>query len=195
MTAHTSIRHRCSVWIGVGLAMTTFAVVWGAGSQWTSDGQPYGDATGTKPPTEPGQSRSLADQGRSSAALYGRTCARCHALDGKGTEFRVQHSSSIPDFTSRSWHEARSDARLMASIRDGRGTRMPAFEGDLSEQQVRAVVTYLRSFASTPIGTSAKTASDFEMRFRELQELMQDLQRQVDELSRPTRLRKTSPRQ
>src|SRR6516165_1336110 len=60
------------------------------------------------------------------AVHFGRLCARCHDEDLTGKEKRSR-GLAVPDFTSRAWHERRSDAQLLVAILDGRGTDMPSF--------------------------------------------------------------------
>jgi uncharacterized membrane protein len=50
----------------------------------------------------------------------------------------------VPDLTSGRWQQSRSDTQVLAAILDGRGRRMPAFRGKVSEEQARAVVAFIR---------------------------------------------------
>jgi mono/diheme cytochrome c family protein len=52
---------------------------------------------------------------------------------------------SIPDFTKHDWHQARSNERLVHSIREGRGS-MPAMKGKLHETEVMQLVALVRNF-------------------------------------------------
>jgi hypothetical protein len=100
----------------------------------------------------------------------------------------------MPDFTSRRWQQERSDAQLVVSILEGKGARMPAFGGKISQGQARDLIAYIRSFAPTrakaarKVSTRAKAAAgledDFEKRFRQLQEEYDRLRKQIQELSR-----------
>src|SRR5262245_61370692 len=54
-------------------------------------------------------------------AHYRRFCARCHGNDHTGAAGRV------PNFTSRSWQQRRSDSQLLVSILEGKGSGMPPF--------------------------------------------------------------------
>jgi uncharacterized membrane protein len=53
----------------------------------------------------------------------------------------------IPDFTDGLWQAQRTDARLLASIVDGKGDDMPSAPEDMSENQARGLVAYVREFA------------------------------------------------
>jgi mono/diheme cytochrome c family protein len=128
------------------------------------------------------------DRLRSAGGLYQRLCARCHAADGRGSELR-QEVPAIPNFHSRRWHEDRGDGALLASILDGKGTRMPAFGGRLSTQQARDLVAYLRAFAPNLSVSTPVPADDFQRRFRELMAELDELNRQAEELTRASRKR------
>jgi hypothetical protein len=102
--------------------------------------------------------------------------------------------AEIPDFNSRRWQQRRSDAQLVASILEGKGTRMPAFGGKVSKGQARKLVAYIRSLAparakaTRTVPTRAQAGAgledDFEKRFRQLQEEYDQLDKQIRELSR-----------
>ena len=55
----------------------------------------------------------------------------------------------IPDFTDPDWQAQRSDAQLVASIRDGKGTTMPPAGDDITEAQARVLVNHVRTFPRT----------------------------------------------
>jgi mono/diheme cytochrome c family protein len=70
----------------------------------------------------------------------------CHGAKGTGsTERRSQ--PEIPDFTDAHWQARRTDAQLMSSILDGKGPDMPPQRGEITEQEVRGLVAYVRPFA------------------------------------------------
>jgi cytochrome c oxidase cbb3-type subunit 3 len=74
------------------------------------------------------------------ARLYSRNCAACHGNDGKGG---VGVPLALPSFIN-----SVPDSYLQKTIRHGRpGRVMPAFR-TLSDAQVRAIVSYVRSFGS-----------------------------------------------
>ena len=76
--------------------------------------------------------------------LYDARCAKCHGSNGRAKSLRgkVDHAR---DFTDAGWQSNVSDERLFNSITNGRG-KMPAFKKKLSEQQIDALVTYVRQF-------------------------------------------------
>jgi mono/diheme cytochrome c family protein len=117
-------------------------------------------------------------QGHRAMELYRKFCVRCHGADGKGS---ADTSKQVPDFTSRAWQERLSDARIAVVVSDGKGTRMPSFHGRISSEQIPDLVDYLRAFG--PTRKRATQPDDFPRRFRELQEKLEELQRQFEELS------------
>lgn len=92
----------------------------------------------------PGES-AQAPQKFDVKAFYGKNCAVCHGADGKGGGQRLQ---IVPNFTDAAWHRRHSDEKLMTAINDGKGG-MPAFKDKLSEEQLRALTAYLRTFADS----------------------------------------------
>jgi mono/diheme cytochrome c family protein len=81
---------------------------------------------------------------RSTRVLFHRHCQSCHGTDGKGVAGMLD-SPDPPDFTRRVWQEERSDARLLRSILEGKKKGMPAFRKDLTEDQARDLVDYIRA--------------------------------------------------
>jgi mono/diheme cytochrome c family protein len=140
--------------------------------------------------TAVGQSRRNDPSGKSSKSaaekLYRLNCARCHGKDGKGAEVR-ERFAEIPNFRDESWQEERSDAEFRASIVDGKGTHMPGFGVQLTDEQIRSLVDYVRGFDSTPRKRGSASASDFEERFRQLQEELRELQKQFRDCKRDSK--------
>jgi mono/diheme cytochrome c family protein len=115
---------------------------------------------------------------------YRQYCLSCHGADGRGVELRAS-MPNLPDFTNRSWQESHSNPQLLVGILDGKGTLMPPFRGRVSEEDSRALTAYIRAFAPSPSSPpSAEAASDFEERFRRLQDEWDALQKQLDELAK-----------
>jgi mono/diheme cytochrome c family protein len=76
--------------------------------------------------------------------LYRDHCIDCHDTDGRGEPSR-DSLRTIPDFTEHDWHRARSNERLVHSIREGRGS-MPKMKGKLGETEVVQLVSLVRNF-------------------------------------------------
>jgi hypothetical protein len=90
---------------------------------------------------------------------------------------------AIPDFTSSTWHDRRSDAQMVASILTGKGTAMPSFRGKLRDSEARDLVAYLRSLAQGPRRSSSASSSEFSRRFQQLVVQFDELDRQYRELA------------
>jgi mono/diheme cytochrome c family protein len=114
-------------------------------------------------------------------ALYRRLCVRCHGQDGRGEERRAS-LKGLPDFTDPAWQKARTDFQLMASIRDGRGTDMPAYDDRLNAGQVRDLIAYIRAFGPAKGRPVTAPPDDFDQRWRQLQQQWDELQKQMQEL-------------
>ena len=74
------------------------------------------------------------------AGTYRTKCAMCHGPDGAGSA--VGKSMNVPDL--RSSVVQNTDAELAQIISNGKGG-MPAFKSSLSDDQMHALVTYVRS--------------------------------------------------
>ncbi len=86
------------------------------------------------------QARSA--QGSAAAkATFQSKCAMCHGPDGAGSE--VGKSMKVLDLRSPEVQKL-PDAQLAQVISDGKGG-MPPFKSSLSEDQIHALVTYIRS--------------------------------------------------
>jgi cytochrome c6 len=85
-----------------------------------------------------------ASGGRASAAesvTFHAKCVVCHGEDGGGSE--AGKSMNVPDLRSPTVQK-RSDAQLARVIAGGTAG-MPAFKNSLSDQQIHALVTHIRS--------------------------------------------------
>jgi len=77
-------------------------------------------------------------------ALYAAKCSTCHGKDGRGIP--NMRSKGQPDFTDAAWQKSRTDAQLSDATKNGKGKLMPAFKAKLSDEEIAAVVTRVRSF-------------------------------------------------
>jgi cbb3-type cytochrome c oxidase subunit III len=78
------------------------------------------------------------------AAIYKQKCSMCHGVDGKG--FSAIHT---PDFTDPKVQASMTDKQMEEVIKNGKkGTAMPAFGGKLKDDEIQAVIKYLRSLNS-----------------------------------------------
>ena len=77
-----------------------------------------------------------ADQ---AADLFKSKCAMCHGPDGKGK------MAGTKDLGSAEVQKT-SDADLTATITDGKPPKMPAYKGKLTDDQIKSLVAYVRTF-------------------------------------------------
>jgi mono/diheme cytochrome c family protein len=69
----------------------------------------------------------------------------CHRTDGKGFP-----AIKTPDFTDPKWQASQKDKDLADVIKNGKkGTPMAAFGGKLKDDEIQALVTYIRAFNSS----------------------------------------------
>lgn len=90
--------------------------------------------------------------------LYERDCAACHGVDGKGggvagkdlpgmQKMDPAMPAGPADFTDSGMMLAASDVRLQGKlIRGGMGTGMPEFGSLYTDEELWAMITYLRAF-------------------------------------------------
>jgi mono/diheme cytochrome c family protein len=126
----------------------------------------------------------LAAQRRIASFLYRQYCLSCHGTNGAGAELKAS-MPTLPDLRDRRWQEEHTDVQLAVSIFEGKGTLMPAFRGRVRDDQMPALVAYLRAFGPSPPPGVVKTPkTDFEERYRRLEDEWNALQKQLEELSR-----------
>jgi mono/diheme cytochrome c family protein len=116
------------------------------------------------------------------AGLYRKLCLDCHGQDGRGNDAR-ESMPTIPDFTAKAWQWGRDDHRLTTSILDGRGVSMPAWHGKISAKQARELVSFVRSLGPSVSLKTTTAASEFGIRFRELQAQWEELDEQARALT------------
>lgn len=76
------------------------------------------------------------------ATIYNGQCVSCHGRDGRGRT-RKGRQTRARDMTNPSWQDDVSDERLFNSMSNGRG-KMPAFRKKISENDIDALVAYVR---------------------------------------------------
>lgn len=85
-----------------------------------------------------------AAQAVDAAALFGQKCAVCHGKTG--TPLPVFANQGVRNFRDAKWQAATTDAQIQQTIKKGReGTLMRAFEKELSQAQVEALVKHIRT--------------------------------------------------
>jgi mono/diheme cytochrome c family protein len=85
---------------------------------------------------------------RSAAELYVKQCASCHGKDGRAKTLKgkLKHARNLKD---AQWQDKVSDERLFNSINNGKG-KMPAYGKKLSQQEIEALVGYVRALKAIP---------------------------------------------
>jgi cytochrome c6 len=78
-------------------------------------------------------------------ALYKSKCSACHAPDGTGN-VPMGKTLGVTDLTSADVQK-QTDAQLTDSITNGKGKKMPAYKGKLTDDQIKGLVGYLRELA------------------------------------------------
>ncbi|GIX46937.1 MAG: hypothetical protein KatS3mg131_1148 [Candidatus Tectimicrobiota bacterium] len=91
-------------------------------------------------------------------ALYQRLCVSCHGADGRGGRLAAALPSPPPNLADAAYLAARTDAQLLAALREGRGA-MPAFGDRLSEAQLQDLVAYVRTLAAAAPAAPAAALS------------------------------------
>lgn len=105
--------------------------------------------------------RSRSDQVQEGEGLYVQQCASCHGVTGNSDGALARSLSKLPpEIGSFAWQVEKSDSALADVVRNGlAGTPMPPAR-DLSNDQVRSVIAYLRSMAiQSPAVASAAAAT------------------------------------
>lgn len=74
-------------------------------------------------------------------AFYVKSCAACHGNDGKGGDGIM----GIPNFADAGWHQRHPDEKMREVIVKGKG-QMPSFKDKLTDDQLQAVIGYIRKF-------------------------------------------------
>jgi len=88
--------------------------------------------------------RSSVSQAKVDAsALFVKECATCHGKDGQAKTFKAKFNHAR-NLTDAKWQAEVTDERLYNSIRNGKG-KMPAFGKRLSDPQINALVSFVRT--------------------------------------------------
>ena len=67
-------------------------------------------------------------------------CETCHGTDGKGK------IKGAPDMSDPAWQKKNRDADIIKKIKDGKMPVMPPYASVLSEAEIKALTTHIRSF-------------------------------------------------
>jgi cbb3-type cytochrome c oxidase subunit III len=79
--------------------------------------------------------------GVNGAAIFKTNCTMCHGTDGKGFP-----ALKTPNFTDPKWQSSIKEKEMREVIKNGKkATAMPAFGGQLKDEEISALVAYIRS--------------------------------------------------
>ena len=116
----------------------------------TTGGTNPGATTSTTPPPTGGTTASASgDQVAEGHKIYLERCVLCHGPLGKGNGPGAAGLNPKPrDHTDAKYMNSRTDDQLLTSIRNGKG-QMPAWKTVLTDDQIHAVLKYVRTLAGT----------------------------------------------
>jgi len=80
------------------------------------------------------------------STLFNDKCAKCHGTDGRGQTVEGV-TAGAPDFTNSEFQDKADDRQLGVVIENGR-SQMPAFRDELTKDQIKTLITYIRGFKS-----------------------------------------------
>ena len=117
----------------------------------------FGCGDSGSPPTPPSQPAAAPASPApvQADALYKQYCASCHGPDGKGNGPAAAALSVKPaDHTNPAVMSKISDTELFKAIKEGgqavgKSPAMPPWGGTLKDEQIRALVAYVRSLAKS----------------------------------------------
>ena len=94
---------------------------------------------------------ALAEDGKADGkALFEGKCAICHGKDGAG-KTKMGEKAGIKDLTDPKYQATLSDEKMLKSlkegIKDGEKTKMKAYDKILGEEELKAVIAYVRTLA------------------------------------------------
>ncbi|HVM48865.1 MAG TPA: cytochrome c [Candidatus Acidoferrum sp.] len=80
---------------------------------------------------------------------YEKDCAKCHGADGKG-QTKMGEKLGVKDYTDAKVQDAMTDEEMTKAIKEGvkkdGSTKMKAFGDTLSDDEIKGLVKYIRSF-------------------------------------------------
>ncbi len=100
-----------------------------------------------------------ADEG---SVLYRVYCTQCHGIEGDGNGINAPHMAVQPrDHTDPSEMATRTDEDLFKVIKHGgkainKSVLMPAWGGNLSDEQIHALVAHLRDLCCQDAAQAAR---------------------------------------
>lgn len=93
-----------------------------------------------------GCKKSEAATTASGSELFANLCARCHGVNGGGGVPAFAGGPAPRNFHDHEFQSTHTDEQLKLTIKNGKGTAMPAFGNAFDEAQLGALVGHIRSF-------------------------------------------------
>jgi mono/diheme cytochrome c family protein len=92
---------------------------------------------------------ALSAQAADIKPVYEKECAKCHGPDGKG-DTKMGKKLGIKDYTDAKVQEAMKDDKAFKAIKEGvkegESSKMKAFGETLKDEEIKALVKYVRAF-------------------------------------------------
>ena len=77
------------------------------------------------------------------ATVFKKKCAPCHGKEGEPN--KIFAKQGVRSFKDADWQKATDDASVEKSIREGKkGTMMAGFEKQLTDEEITALVAFIR---------------------------------------------------
>lgn len=91
----------------------------------------------------------FADDSDPVKATWDKQCKKCHAEDGSG-KTKLGEKLEIKDYTDPATLAEMSDEDLFNATKDGvEGTKMKGYEKKLSDEEIQALVVYMRAMSES----------------------------------------------
>ena len=92
---------------------------------------------------------ALSASAADAKAIYEKDCAKCHGADGKG-DTKMGKKAGAKDYTDPKVQDAMKDGEMAKAIKegvkDGDTVKMKGYADTLSDDEVKALVAYVRTF-------------------------------------------------
>ena len=92
---------------------------------------------------------ALSAHAADAKAIWEKDCAKCHGPDGKG-DTKMGKKLEVKDYTDAKVQSSMKDEEMVKAIKEGvksgDTTKMKGFGETLSDDEVKALVGYIRSF-------------------------------------------------
>jgi formylglycine-generating enzyme required for sulfatase activity len=137
-----------SIWWLASADFVGFRIVRTFGEPIEADQWAAKSAAAVLPPETPSAAGAVAAV-EDTPAVYKRLCANCHGPTGKGdTDLGRRHKAR--DYSSAEVKQSLDDARMLKAIKEGLAVDgkkvMMAYEDKLSDQQIRDLIKFMKSF-------------------------------------------------